>query len=115
MEMNQEIEKGDVILSNGRTYRVLSVFKPDGEIKRIDGIDDSEESPLRRTIWAKDINKLLRKGPKLQAQPEPNPEGKVVEKEPIPAALKKDIEERERHTTSSAEAGRKNQAQAGRK
>lgn len=107
MAEQETIEKGDSILSNGKTYRVLSVFKPDGEIKRVDGIDDSEDSPIRRTILLKDIGKLLKKGPKKNPQPEPHPEGKVVEKEPLPEGIKKDIEERERHTTSSSQHGRK--------
>ena len=107
MSDEQTIEKGDTILSNGKTYRVLSVFKPDGHIQRVDGIDDSEDSPIRRTLYAKDIGKILKKGPKLSPQPEPMPEGKVVEKEPIPEGIKKDIQERERHTTSSSQHGSK--------
>jgi hypothetical protein len=109
-----EIEKNDVILANGKNYRVLSVFKPDGEIKRVDGIDDTEDSPIRRTIWSKDIQRIVRKAPvKLKSQPEPQPEGKVVEKEPIPEGVKKDVQDREHLKTSSSETAKKNQDQAG--
>ena len=109
-----EIEKNDVILAFGKNYRVLSVFKPDGEIKRIDGIDDTEDSPIRRTIWSKDIQRIVRKATvKLKPQPEPIPEGKVVEKEPIPEGVKKDVAGREHLKTSSAESSEANQKQAG--
>ena len=110
-----EIEKNDVILANGKNYRVLSVFKPDGEIKRVDGIDDTEDSPIRRTIWSKDIQRIVRKAPKLKPQPEPQPEGKVVEKEPIPAGVAEDVKSREHLKTSSSETAKKNQDQAGAK
>jgi hypothetical protein len=110
-----EIEKGDDILAQGRTFRVLSVYKPDGVIQRVDGVDYSEESPIRRTIWAKDIGRIVKKGEKKKPQPEPMPEGKVVPKEPVPQGVVEDVADREHFKTSSAEAAEANQKQAGTK
>ena len=108
-----EIEKNDVILAHGKNYRVLSVYKPDAVIQRVDGVDDTEESPIRRVIWARDIVRIVRKGEKKKPQPEPNPEGKVVEKEPVPAGVVEDVESRKHLKTSSAESATVNQKQAG--
>ena len=58
-----EIEKNDTIVAkDGKMYRVLSVYKNGDVLFKIDGIDDTEPSPMRRPIFSYDIVKVVRKG-----------------------------------------------------
>ena len=101
------IEKGDVIATkDGRSVRVLSVYKPDGIIRKVDAVDDGAESPIREVIFSKDIARILvkRKKPEEQKQAALPPEQAVKEKVPVSEDLKKDVESRDRETTSSARA-----------
>ena len=58
-----EIGIGDVIATkDGLTLRVLSVRKVDGnQILRLEGIDDTSESPIRTTVLPNNILRVLRK------------------------------------------------------
>ena len=59
-----EIEKGDTIATkDGRTIRVLAVYKNDFALTRIEGIDDSEATPMRRPVFSDQIARLIRKAP----------------------------------------------------
>ena len=60
-----EIERGDVIATkDGREMRVLTVYKNGNAIHRIEGIDDSVDSPIRTTVYSADITRILRKAKK---------------------------------------------------
>ena len=57
-----ELGQNDVIATkDGKTLRVLSIYKTGNEVVRIEGIDDSAESPCRRTVYANNILRILRK------------------------------------------------------
>lgn len=81
--MNQVLEKGDIVaLKNGREVEVLTV-KPDyereGAVLRFDYIDRSEASPMRRTAYPSEINRVLRKNPR----PAPDPKAQRPYDTPI--------------------------------
>ena len=106
------IEKGDVILNrDGQSIRVLSVYKPDGTIRRVEGVDDIAESPMRIVVFAKDIMRILRKKEKtgVESNVKIPSEQSVKEKVPVPDALKKDIAERESETVASAKNKKANE------
>ena len=98
------LERGDMILlKDGRTVRILSVYKPDGILRRVDCVDDASENPMRQPVDVKDVARILKKAPPKEAKKEAlPPEQAVKEKVQVPAVLKKDIDERERETTASS-------------
>ena len=60
-----ELERNDVIATkDGKTLRVLSIYKTGNEITRIEGVDDNSDSPCRRTVYNNNILRILRKAPK---------------------------------------------------
>jgi hypothetical protein len=66
------IDRNDIIATkDGQTVRVLSVYYNGDALSKIEGIDDSEASPMRRPVFAAQIARVLRK-----AEP---PEPKVEE------------------------------------
>ncbi len=104
-----EICKNDVIATkDGRELRVLSVYKPAGEILRVDCIDDRSANPMRTPVFSKDIARIL-----VKYQPKPTvteklpPEQAVKEKEAIPQELKKDVDSRKKNKVASAKKGGK--------
>ncbi len=108
--MLPELEKGDVIITkDGREMRILSVYKPDGQVKRVDCVEEKSENPMRTPIFSENIGRILRKGPKLSPQPELKiPDGQIVQdKEPVAAGVVADVASREKQPTASAEAKRK--------
>ena len=101
-----EIEKGDTIaLKDGRSVRVLSVYRPAGTIVRVDCIDDGDPNAMRFAAFSKDIARILKKAVRI----------KVKEQDKLPEGLKgnKDVETlekvkeevatRNKQTTTSAE------------
>jgi hypothetical protein len=67
-----QIEKNDVIATKeGQTIRVMAVYMNGDVLSRIEGVDDSEASPMRRPVFANQIARILRKALKsdgLKAQ-----------------------------------------------
>ncbi len=67
MSNQNEIERNDTIATkDGRSMRVLSVYKSGNEILKVDAIDDSNESPKRTPLLPSDIIRILRKAPKAE-------------------------------------------------
>ena len=66
------IDKNDVILTKGgQQIRVMAVYMNGNVLSKIEGIDDSEASPMRRPVFSGDILRVLKKGLKsdgLKAQ-----------------------------------------------
>jgi hypothetical protein len=63
-----QIEKGDIIATkDGQTYRVLSVFMNGDSLTKIEGIDETERSPMRRPVFSNQIAKVLKKAVKVEA------------------------------------------------
>lgn len=68
MGNSNEIERGDTIATKDRkTLRILSVYKSGNEILRVEGVDDSSDSPKRIPVLPSDIIRILRKAPKPTA------------------------------------------------
>ena len=88
--MGLDINKGDIIATKeGKEMRVLSVYRPGGDIVRVDCIDDHVESPMRTPIFIKDVLKVLKKHEPMSTTPIPlPPEQAVKEKEIIPDDVK---------------------------
>jgi hypothetical protein len=60
-----ELERNDVIATkDGKTLRVLSIYKTGNDITRVEGIDDASDSPCRRTVYVNNIQRILRKAKK---------------------------------------------------
>lgn len=67
MSNHNEIEKGDTIATKeGKSLRVLSVYKSGSDIIRVEGVDDTDESPKRIPILPSSITRILRKAPKAE-------------------------------------------------
>ena len=99
-----ELEKGDVILcKDGREMQVLSIYKPDGTVRRCDCVEVGVDTPMRTPIWAENISKILRKAPQKPPQPADviPPEQKVGVKDPVPQAVKDDVAHRQAETKKS--------------
>lgn len=65
MSQHNEIERGDTIATkDGKAFRVLSVYKSGNEVTRVEGVNDSDESPKRTPLLPSDIIRILRKAPK---------------------------------------------------
>lgn len=110
------IEKGDkIITKDGRELRVLSVYKPDGTIIRVDGVEDNVPNPIRVPVFSKDIGRVMkRQKPQESHAPAPQAPSEAVvhTKAPVSEAIKQDIDNRPKSKTTSAESKEKNQAEA---
>ena len=74
-----QIDVGDVISTKeGRTYRVLSVYRNGEQIYKIEGIDDSELTPMRRPVFAHEIGRVLRKALKSDGLKKQEAEAQAV-------------------------------------
>jgi hypothetical protein len=57
-----ELERNDVVLTkDGREMRILSIYKSNNTVHRVEAVDDSKDIPTRTTIYANNIMKILRK------------------------------------------------------
>ena len=57
-----QLDINDVIATkDGKTLRVLSIYRSGGEITRIEGIDDNDDSPCRKTVYVNNLLRILRK------------------------------------------------------
>jgi hypothetical protein len=111
--IQSEIEKGDtILLKDGRSVRVLSTYSPAGKLVHVNVVDDANPSPMRESVFEKDIAKILCKGKKFNTMEDKlPPEQAVKSKEPISEAIKKDVASREKHTTSAAASRHKAEAE----
>lgn len=64
MSLANEIERGDTIASDGKAFRVLSVYKSGNELLRIEVVDDASDSPKRIPLLPNQISRILRKAQK---------------------------------------------------
>jgi hypothetical protein len=114
-----EIEKFDIIETlDKRQWLVLSVYRPSGDIIRVDGQEMDNISPERTPIFFKDISRIVSKNTK-----------KIREQEKLPPEMRKDVhkdldtlekvkddvESRKTNKTSSAEAREMATPKGGRK
>jgi hypothetical protein len=64
--MIRNINIGDVIATkDGRTFEVLSIYAPDGDIKKLEGIDRNSGSPMRTTILKDNFRAVVKKAKKV--------------------------------------------------
>lgn len=71
MEIHKTIDKGDTILTKeGKEMRVLRVFQNGKDIQRLECVDDTTESPMRTTVFANNISRVLKKAPKPDIKPQ---------------------------------------------
>lgn len=83
MQIHKTIEKDDVILTkDGHEMRVLRVIMGGNDIQRIECVDDKAESPMRTTIFANNISRVLVKAVKPVVKPlgkihDPNYKGPI--------------------------------------
>ena len=106
MALEMELAKNDtLLLKDGRSVRVLSVFAPSGRIIRADVVDDASPTPTREAVFEKDFARILKKAvrPEPTAPPLP-PEQAVKKQDGLDPNIKADVESRERHTTTAAES-----------
>lgn len=91
-----ELEKGDVIITkDGREMQVISIYKPDGKVRRCDCVAVGDESPMRTPVWSENIARILRKAPK-PAEPEMKTyEGQPIPKDPVLQAVNQDVAKRQ--------------------
>jgi len=82
---------------------VMSIYKPDGIVRRCDCTEVGSESPMRTPIWADNISRILRKAPPKQPQPADviPPDQVVKPKDPVPQAVKDDVARRQAETKKS--------------
>ena len=86
-----EIEVNDVISTKeGKTYRVLSVYKNGNALYKVEGIDDNELTPMRRPIFSHEIGRVIRKG--LKSAGRIKEEKELAEQQARVAAEQKDKE-----------------------
>lgn len=64
------IERGDtVITKDGKSYKVESVFYDANILRKVEGVDKTEDSPMRRPIFSDQIVRVMKK-PVVQTTPE---------------------------------------------
>lgn len=85
-----EIEKNDIVATkDGRTIRVLAVYKNGDVVSKVEGIDDNEGSPMRRPVFAADILRVVRKAPKAEDK-----QASAVEEKVAPVVAKPEDKDR---------------------
>lgn len=64
-----EIEREDtVIVKDGRSIRVMAVYKTGKQLHRIEGVDDNEPIPTRRPFFFHDIVRVIKREKKKEVK-----------------------------------------------
>lgn len=60
-----QIERGDIIATKaGESLRVVSVYYNGNDLSRVDALNDSDPSPMRRPVFSNQIARVLKKAEK---------------------------------------------------
>ena len=62
--MDNSVEVNDIILTkDGQQLRVLNVRRNGPDIQRLEGICDTDPSPMRTTVLKKNFQRVMKKSP----------------------------------------------------